>query len=121
MCRDQSFIPAIDETPKDNLKMKTFLTEWNNHVSKKFPQFLAGNSSNVIECIDLIDERFLIPPECSIHCIDIEEMDWTKLNSSYDLIVIDPPWWNKYVRRTKKFNDDNGYVVHTMQYILCTC
>lgn len=89
--------------------MKNFLSRWNDSNVKNFPRLYAENTSNDLKTVELIDEKFLIPSNCALHCKNVEEMPWSNLAPQYDLIVIDPPWWNKYIRRTMRHNTDNGY------------
>lgn len=94
--------------PKTNSKLKEFLKRWNEFATKCQPQFFAENSKNYYEKIEFSGDQFLIPPNCTMHCKNVQEMDWSKFNCVYDVIVMDPPWWNKYIRRTKQMNEENG-------------
>lgn len=51
--------------------------------------------------------RYLIPPKCKFYNRDVRDLDGVDLVSKpFDLIVIDPPWWNKYIRRSRNFRKD---------------
>lgn len=108
-CQKNGFIvTTADDTPKDNSKLKKFLTQWNDSNNKNIPTFYAENPINQLEITKLNDKQYLIPPKCAVYCKSIDEINWNDLKDSYDFIVIDPPWWNKYIRRTKQFREDNG-------------
>lgn len=53
------------------------------------------------------DNQYLIPSKCKFYNRDIRNLDGIDLASQqYDLIVIDPPWWNKYIRRSRGVRRD---------------
>lgn len=41
-------------------------------------------------------QSYLIPPSCHFVQDDIRHV---ALSSTFDFIIMDPPWWNKYIRR----------------------
>lgn len=51
---------------------------------------------------------YVFPPRCQFYCDDIKNMK--KLgDEKFDLILLDPPWVNKYIKRKKKIKKDEGY------------
>ena len=44
----------------------------------------------------------VLPPKSEFRKLDVANLD--ELGSSYDLILMDPPWSNKHVKRAKKTN-----------------
>lgn len=56
-----------------------------------------------------IANGFVFPPKCQFYCDDVLNMK--KLgDEKYDLIVLDPPWTNTYIKRKKKIKRDEGYL-----------
>lgn len=49
------------------------------------------------------NESYLIPAECKFFSYDVNDIEQKLdlLGHPYDLILLDPPWWNKYIRRKK--------------------
>lgn len=52
--------------------------------------------------------QFLFPANCEFFCKDISEISTCLENRQFDIILLDPPWWNKYIRRKRKKSND-GY------------
>lgn len=51
---------------------------------------------------------YVFPPECQFYCDDVVNLK--KLGEQkYDVILLDPPWTNKYIKRKKKIKQDEGY------------
>lgn len=63
-------------------------------------------------------QYILIPPNCKFINNSIDQFDRYCSNDWYDFIVMDPPWWNKYIRRVKKVKTSHGYPMIYQQDIL---
>lgn len=51
---------------------------------------------------------YVFPPNCQFYCDNVINMK--KLgDKKYDLILLDPPWINTYIKRKKKIKQDEGY------------
>lgn len=48
-------------------------------------------------------EKYLVPAQCKFFSYDVNEIEHKLhlLACPYDLVLLDPPWWNKYIRRKK--------------------
>ncbi|XP_071454263.1 DNA N6-methyl methyltransferase isoform X2 [Hetaerina americana] len=51
---------------------------------------------------------YLFPPRCSFHCCDVKDIT-QHVEGMFDLVVLDPPWWNKYIRRKNAKCVEAGY------------
>jgi len=50
-------------------------------------------------------QEFIIPPLSSFFISDFKHLSWlSSFGKRYDLVVMDPPWENKSVKRSKKYN-----------------
>lgn len=51
---------------------------------------------------------YVFPPKCQFYCDNVFNMK-NLGNEKYDMILLDPPWTNKYIKRKKKIKQDEGY------------
>ncbi|XP_047524695.1 DNA N6-methyl methyltransferase isoform X1 [Pieris napi] len=62
----------------------------------------GGNNSEVPLICQIEGSDFLVPGKCRFKCGCVKE-ECKKLDGNkYDIVIADPPWWNKYIRRLKK-------------------
>lgn len=49
------------------------------------------------------NESYLVPAECKFFSYDVSEIEHKLdlLSCPFDLVLLDPPWWNKYIRRKR--------------------
>ncbi|XP_056679736.1 N(6)-adenine-specific methyltransferase METTL4 isoform X1 [Monodelphis domestica] len=66
---------------------------------------ITQNSSNFTKIIILMGQKYLLPPKSSFLLSDLSCMQpLLNYGEKYDVIVIDPPWQNKSVKRSKRYN-----------------
>lgn len=113
--RLQSFIaslPSLSNPPEsraDNKDALTFMDTINSLPYPSNPFNGANTNDHSIEC-ELNGEQYLIPKNCRFfnkNVLDIRQL--LPLDNQFDLIVMDPPWWNKYIRRINSVKQENGY------------
>ncbi|KAL7730678.1 hypothetical protein ACLKA6_003454 [Drosophila palustris] len=77
-----------------------------SNLSGKFQKFQATE-------IYPDSSTFIIPQAVRFYNHNVEQLTTLlpQLLSSYDLIVIDPPWRNKYIRRIKRARQELGYAM----------
>lgn len=92
----------------DNSNLKSFLCKWKTIEEVPFKVFNGGNTLETPLIANIDGTEYVIPANCKFFNGDISNISNLSLKNEYDLIVIDPPWWNKYVRRTKRSNPNNG-------------
>lgn len=63
-------------------------------------------STSVIASLD--DEQYIIPPHSRFISADVLRIS-ESIKELFDLIVMDPPWWNKYIRRARKAKESCAY------------
>ncbi|KAG8236916.1 hypothetical protein J437_LFUL015242 [Ladona fulva] len=74
-----------------------YRTSW----GRKFSSFHGTNNSAVAVMKHLPSEEdslYLFPQNCCFHCCDVRDII-THVKGQFDLVVLDPPWWNKFIRR----------------------
>ncbi|XP_072460426.1 N(6)-adenine-specific methyltransferase METTL4 isoform X1 [Notamacropus eugenii] len=66
---------------------------------------ITQNSSNFTKMIILMGQKYLLPPKSSFLLSDLSCIQpLLSYGKKYDVIVIDPPWQNKSVKRSKRYN-----------------
>lgn len=80
-------------------------------VSQKFYQdtfhneeenFYGSNDTDVAIISEANNKKYVFPKRCSFYCYDVRDITKKmELNNQYDFILLDPPWWNKSIRRKK--------------------
>ncbi|XP_063307577.1 N(6)-adenine-specific methyltransferase METTL4 [Pelobates fuscus] len=77
-----------------------------NHFSQgtDFITHITENNSDWPQCIQLLGETYLIPPKSSFLMSDTTRIEPLLQYKKYHIIVIDPPWENKSVKRSKSYN-----------------
>ncbi|RVE47752.1 hypothetical protein evm_007641 [Chilo suppressalis] len=68
----------------------------------------GGNNSETSLRCKIENDYFFIPPKCRFYC-NCVKVQCANLYCKYDIIIADPPWWNKYIRRLKTANDKLSY------------
>lgn len=66
---------------------------------------VVENNSSFAKMITLMGQQYLLPPRSSFLLSDISCMHpLLNCRKTYDVIVIDPPWQNKSVKRSNRYN-----------------
>lgn len=75
-----------------------------------FPKFHGQNPSTSPVVTTFVGRQFLIPPKSVFYNDDIRNLSNILPNGEkFDLIVLDPPWRNKYIRRLKAIRTELSY------------
>lgn len=69
-----------------------------------------GENVGKARLIEINNCNFLFPENCKFYSKDVAEIERYLIDIKYDLILLDPPWWNKYIRR-KRAKTQHGYVM----------
>ncbi|XP_034488516.1 N(6)-adenine-specific methyltransferase METTL4 [Drosophila innubila] len=79
-----------------------------SNISGKFQKFQVPGSN-----FNSTSRTFIIPQSVRFYNHDVEQMTalLPQLLSNYDLIILDPPWRNKYIRRLKRSKQELGYAM----------
>ncbi|CAH0590405.1 unnamed protein product [Chrysodeixis includens] len=68
----------------------------------------GNNSESSLKC-RVQGKDFFIPHNSRFYCGDVKEQCQKLEGSKFDIVVADPPWWNKYIRRLKSSNEKLSY------------
>lgn len=50
----------------------------------------------------VLGKEYLFPANCNFYCKDVKDIGQHLFDKKYNFIILDPPWWNKFVRRKKR-------------------
>lgn len=75
---------------------------------KSLIQNSLGSNYGSAKLEEINSSHFLFPKNCEFFCKDACDISSYLPNRKFDLIILDPPWWNKYIRRKRKKSSD-GY------------
>lgn len=84
------------------------MDHWQSVQCSYNDNFNGGNESTKPVVHEINGTKHIIPANCKFSKVDLQNIQKIDQADGYDMIVIDPPWWNKYVRRSRSFNRENG-------------
>lgn len=110
----QKFSKIISTAKAEGLFSANLLSDNNEAArleSQKFYQdtfhdeernFYGCNDTDVAIISELKKKEYVFPEKCRFHCYDVRDIaKKLELSNQYDFILLDPPWWNKSIRRKK--------------------
>ena len=78
------------------------------HSYSKYTTEMVENESSFSHVVNINGTSYLIPMHCKFYCSDVFKLDPLlndcKSNGKYSCIVLDPPWENKSVKRSKQYS-----------------
>lgn len=102
LCEMAKHLPSLNETEPQTLQ----LMEDDMSVTEQdlFSRIIENNSS-FSKMITLMGQKYLLPPKSSFLLSDISCMQpLLNCSKTFDVIVIDPPWQNKSVKRSNRYS-----------------
>ncbi|XP_074027737.1 methyltransferase like 4 isoform X1 [Leptinotarsa decemlineata] len=79
-----------------------------NETRKEMVQNAFGSNCGPPVVKDINKGLYLFPQNSTFYAKNIIEITTHLEHQTFDLILLDPPWWNKYIRRKRKATGD-GY------------
>ncbi|KAM6282296.1 N(6)-adenine-specific methyltransferase METTL4 isoform 2-T3 [Porphyrio hochstetteri] len=102
LCEMAKQFPAVNEGSQQAVRV---LHENTSIPEQDLLWCVTENSSNCAKIVMLMGQKYLVPPKSSFLLSDISclqpLLDYKK---KYDVIVIDPPWENKSVKRSNRYS-----------------
>ena len=94
---------SFDITPDNNEAARVASQKvYQDTFSSEEENFYGCNDADVAITSKVKDRRYVFPEKCSFYCYDVRDIAAKlELNNQYDFILLDPPWWNKSIRRKK--------------------
>lgn len=99
-----------DKSSQNNLDARLSSENFFNELSKQnMPSSNGGNCNAYAIVVSCHGQDFLFPANSRFYCCDVKEFfSKIQLDEVYDFILMDPPWWNKYIRRKRSKNEAQG-------------
>ncbi|NWZ39158.1 METL4 protein, partial [Brachypodius atriceps] len=102
LCEMAKQFPAVNESDHQAVCV---LEEETSSVEQDLLSCIMENSSNCAKIIVLMGQKYLVPPKSSFLLSDISCLQpLLNYKKKYDVIVIDPPWENKSVKRSNRYS-----------------
>ncbi|NXR59469.1 METL4 protein, partial [Rhadina sibilatrix] len=102
LCEMAKQFPAVNESDHQAVCV---LEEETSSAEQDLLSCVMENSSNHAKIIVLMGQKYLVPPKSSFLLSDISCLQpLLNYRKKYDVIVIDPPWENKSVKRSNRYS-----------------
>uniref|UniRef100_A0A1B6JSX9 Methyltransferase-like protein 4 n=1 Tax=Homalodisca liturata TaxID=320908 RepID=A0A1B6JSX9_9HEMI len=98
-----------DYTSNNETARQCSMSFFNDICQEKLPKCNGGNTFEKPVLANIYGEHYLIPSTSRFYCCDIRELHLSLEKSQFDFVLLDPPWWNKYIRRRKMKQETGGY------------
>ncbi|XP_006761927.1 PREDICTED: methyltransferase-like protein 4 isoform X1 [Myotis davidii] len=102
LCEMAKHLPSLNET--ELLTLQLMENDMSVTEQDLFSR-IVENNSRFTKMITLMGQKYLVPPKSSFLLSDISCMHpLLNCRKTYDVIVIDPPWQNKSVKRSNRYS-----------------
>ncbi|KFQ46767.1 Methyltransferase-like 4, partial [Nestor notabilis] len=102
LCEMAKQFPAVNESDHQAVHV---LDDETSIPEQDLLSCVTENSSNCAKIVVLMGQKYLVPPKSSFLLSDISCLQpLLNYKKKYDVIVIDPPWENKSVKRSSRYS-----------------
>lgn len=102
LCEMAKQFPAVNESDSQAVHV---LEDETSSAEQDLLSCVVENSSNCAKIIVLMGQKYLVPPKSSFLLSDISCLQpLLNYKKKYGVIVIDPPWENKSVKRSNRYS-----------------
>ncbi|NWT78071.1 METL4 protein, partial [Lanius ludovicianus] len=102
LCEMAKQFPAVNESDHQAVHV---LEDETSHPEQDLLSCVTENSSSYAKIIVLMGQKYLVPPKSRFLLSDISCLQpLLNYKKKYDVIVIDPPWENKSVKRSNRYS-----------------
>ncbi|NXJ97286.1 METL4 protein, partial [Corythaixoides concolor] len=102
LCEMAKQFPAVSESDHQAVHV---LDDETSIPEQDLLSCVTENSSNYAKIVVLMGQKYLVPPKSSFLLSDISCLQpLLNYKKKYDVIVIDPPWENKSVKRSNRYS-----------------
>ncbi|XP_031779278.1 N(6)-adenine-specific DNA methyltransferase METTL4 isoform X2 [Nasonia vitripennis] len=97
---------AEDNNVESREESKKFFTTFPCTTYK----FYGSNTKETPIIAEFQNEKYVFPEYSEFYCYDIRQIQEVfSFSKNFDLILLDPPWWNKSIRRKRKKHHESSY------------
>ncbi|KAM6411647.1 N(6)-adenine-specific methyltransferase METTL4 isoform 2-T2 [Pluvialis apricaria] len=102
LCEMAKQFPAVNESDHQAVHV---LDDETSILEQDLLSCVTENSSNCAKIVVLMGQKYLVPPKSSFLLSDISCLQpLLNYKKKYHVIVIDPPWENKSVKRSNRYS-----------------
>ncbi|NXV28658.1 METL4 protein, partial [Rissa tridactyla] len=102
LCEMAKQLPAVNESDHQAVHL---LDDETSMSEQDLLSCVTENGSNSAKIVVLMGQKYLVPPKSSFLLSDISCLQpLLNYKKKYDVIVIDPPWENKSVKRSNRYS-----------------
>lgn len=102
LCEMAKHLPSLNEMELQTLQL---MEDDMSVIELDLSSQIIENNSSFSKVITLMGQKYLLPPKSSFLLSDISCMQpLINCSKTFDVIVIDPPWENKSVKRSNRYN-----------------
>lgn len=102
LCEMAKHMPSLNEMELQTLQL---MGDDMSVIELDLSSQIIENNSSFSKMITLMGQKYLLPPKSSFLLSDISCMQpLLNCSKTFDVIVIDPPWENKSVKRSNRYN-----------------
>uniref|UniRef100_H3B619 Methyltransferase 4, N6-adenosine n=1 Tax=Latimeria chalumnae TaxID=7897 RepID=H3B619_LATCH len=103
LCEMAKQLPLVNEDLQPSVQVIT--KETSSAPDLDLFTCVTENSMNYARTLTLMGRKYLIPPLSSFLLSDVSCMEpLLNYNKKYDIIILDPPWENKSVKRSSRYS-----------------
>jgi len=107
--------PSSDVVRDNNRQLRILVSEIQKRSKNDFKTFPISNINKSDKCrmVKVEETDYVLPPNCRYFVDDLNNFNSTEVvdKKKFDVILMDPPWENKYVKRLNKRKTNLGYAL----------
>ncbi|XP_046880017.1 N(6)-adenine-specific methyltransferase METTL4 [Hypomesus transpacificus] len=105
LCDLAKVLPLVSDPDKDTQQVQFVDSEDDSAAQVDLFTRVTENRMDCAMEVTLMREKYIIPPQCSFLLSDFTRMQpLVDREQTYELIVLDPPWENKSVKRSRRYS-----------------
>ena len=94
--------PTSEVVRENNRNLRKIVSELQQSSNFQIGQCSGENNSDICQKIKIGETKFVIPPKSRYFVDDLINFDSNIFEQKFDLILMDPPWENKHVKRVNE-------------------